>query len=77
MWYMAYRDVSADTMLKAVPGQSYNMAAVDDGLPIPPTDGRWDTTGTPLAITSAPDAALPAPEPADSAPPAPAPEGGD
>lgn len=39
--YFAYVDTDTDIMLIAKPGGSYRMRTVEEGFPIPPTDGRW------------------------------------
>lgn len=39
--YFAYVDTDTDTMLVAKPGESYHMRTVEEGFPVPPTDGRW------------------------------------
>ena len=39
--YISYVDLSTEKMLHATPGKSYSMRTVEEGFPIPPTDGRW------------------------------------
>jgi len=53
--YPAYADTSTGTMLIADPGGSYGIRAVEEGLPIPPPDGRWAAPpGLPPVIFSPP-----------------------
>lgn len=76
MLYQGYLDEATGRMLIAGPGNSYEMSAVDPGLPVPPGDGRWqaadDDDSAP--VWSSPPSPEPASEPAE---PAPAPEGGE
>lgn len=69
--YPQYRDTAADTVLRAGPGGSYDMAPAGSlTLTVPPADGLWGEQETPAAQPAAP-----APEPAVPAalitPPAP------
>lgn len=38
-WY-AYRDLATGRMLEAEPGGTYQIQALEPGLPVPP-DGQW------------------------------------
>lgn len=69
--YPHYARVDTGEMLIAEPGESYQMRAVEEGLPIPPSDGRWEAAG------NGKGASVPA-KPAAPAPTKPsAPEGGE
>lgn len=45
--YFAYGDVSTGRMLVADPGESYQIRACEEGLAVPPPDGRWVTADAP------------------------------
>ena len=45
--YPAYADTSTGTMLIADPGGTYSIRAVEEGLAIPPPDGRWAAPSEP------------------------------
>lgn len=40
--YFRYADAATGQMLIASPGESYAIRPVEEGLPVPPDDGRWD-----------------------------------
>lgn len=71
--YPAYADAATQRMLVADPAHDgpYDMYPVEDGLSVPPSDGRWAEVAPPP-----PPAPAPAPVPAPAPAPAPAPEGG-
>lgn len=58
--YPSYADLETGRMLIADPGGTYQMRAINPGLPVPPDDGRWDalvpakTTGKAKAAEGAP-----------------------
>ena len=39
-WY-AYRDLATGRMLEAEPGGTYQIQALEPGLPVPPPGGQW------------------------------------
>jgi hypothetical protein len=45
--YMAYADLDTGRMLIAEPGQPYRIRATEEGLPVPPADGRWSAAPPP------------------------------
>ena len=45
--YYAYSDVSTGRMLVAEPGESYQIRACEQGLAVPPPDGRWVAAADP------------------------------
>jgi hypothetical protein len=54
--YPDYRDLGTGRMLVAAPGESYEIAAIDGQLVVPPPDGRWAaaSSGAPPGITPPP-----------------------
>ena len=52
--YFAYGDVSTGRMLVADPGGSYQIRACEEGLAVPPPDGRWVTAEAPSAPSWSP-----------------------
>jgi hypothetical protein len=75
LWYQAYLDDATGHMLIAVPGGGpYSMSPVENGLTVPPPDGRWAATVPPVPPVAVP-APVPVPQPAPA--PEPAPEGGE
>lgn len=70
--YFAYSDSDTGAMLVAEPGGTYRIRAVDEGTPVPPPDGRWETASghaAPSGRFSPPD-----PEPPGDPAPDPSPE---
>ncbi len=54
--YVSYADTDTGQMLIADPGGSYGIRAVEQGLAVPPPDGRWAAPAAPppAAIFSPP-----------------------
>jgi hypothetical protein len=63
--YLSYADLETQQTLIAEPGGTYGIRATEEGLAVPPQDGRW---------ASAPDAPAPAPWLPPPSPPPPAAE---
>ena len=45
--YYSYVDTAKDTMLVAETGGTYGIRATEEGIPVPPGDGRWVTAAPP------------------------------
>ena len=59
--YMDYSDARTGRMLEVTPGGIYDVRVTpgrDDGLPLPPGDGRWGPASPPLTVPGVP---VPAP----------------
>jgi hypothetical protein len=44
--YLRYGDADSGTMLVAQPGGTYRIRPCEEGLPVPPDDGRWAAPAT-------------------------------
>lgn len=65
--YFSWTDLETQQMLVAEPGGTYRMRATEQGLAVPPPDGRWVTAEAPDAPSWSPPP-VPDPEPALSVP---------
>jgi len=45
--YVSYADTDTGRMLIADPGGTYGIRAVEEGLAVPPPDGRWASPAEP------------------------------
>jgi hypothetical protein len=52
--YYNYVDTAKDTMLIAETGQTYGIRATEEGLAVPPGDGRWVAATPPSPPPPAP-----------------------
>ena len=61
--YPSFVDTSTDVMLVAEPGGTYGIRAVEEGLAVPPSDGRWEAVKSAPpnpTVTAKPAATIPA-----------------
>lgn len=64
--YFSYADTDTGRMLVADPGGTYGIRATEQGLVVPPPDGRWASAEAPASPPPVPS--FTAPQPALSVP---------